>query len=548
MGSAGAAIASAASAPTPSPSPTIVSELTAKETATTNVYKLSNGPYQAQIFSAPIRFKNASGAWQSFDTSLVGAGVAGIYHAASTPVAITLGTSGSGAPPAQLSAAGYTLTWSLQNASAGVALAPGASTASYLGVGTDTTLSYKVLNWGIEQSLSLASPAAPSSFACTLSHPGLTLAQDSGGQWGLYAPGNPVPIFFLSGITVTDSALDAYGAPVGCAAAAMTVVPGSDSSTLTYTVPRSWLADPARVYPVTIDPTLTRNPYSGDSGDPYGDTIVSSGNPTSSHGTSVSEFVGDSTISNCTGYCRSLVGFDLSAIPTGAYVHSATFSAYKYGSGGSQPTTYVGSMNAGSYMPWNPGSTWSGLHFAVNDFGSSQRRRQPERGGELLAEPRCHPDRATLGLGGRAQLRLCALPKGGRQPGRRLPEQVLLGRLRYFRPKLVVNYDPGPTTAVWPHKSVYTWGDTADLQVKVNTYYYADVQWIETGLNLGSSPGPAAWRGVVGWFRTPSLVPASNHWQIGATCADGSVFAYYSNTPTYPTDYGADKIALDFSD
>ena len=191
----GVARASGTAAPAPAPSPTIVSEITKKETMYSTTYKLSDGSYQAQISAEPIRFKDASGAWQSFDTSLVSAGAAGLYHATNLPVALTIGSTAAGSPPAQLSARGYTVTWSVQNATAGLPTAPGPSLASYLGVATDTTLSYKALNWGVEQSLVLASPAAPASFTCTLSHPGLALAQDANGGWGLYAPGDPTPVF-----------------------------------------------------------------------------------------------------------------------------------------------------------------------------------------------------------------------------------------------------------------------------------------------------------------------------------------------------------------
>ena len=45
--------------------------------------------------------------------------------------------------------------------------------------------------------------------------------------------------------------------PATCAGATMTVVPGKDESTITYTVPESWLSDPARKYPVTIDPSVS---------------------------------------------------------------------------------------------------------------------------------------------------------------------------------------------------------------------------------------------------------------------------------------------------
>ena len=215
--------------PTPRPSPTIVSEITSKETMYSNTYRLSDGSYQAQIFSLPIRFKNAQGVWQSFNTNLVSSGIAGAYHAANLPVVLTIGSAAGGTAPTSLAADGYTVTWSVRGLAAGVPVAPGPSAASYLGVATDTTLSYKALNWGVEQSLLLSSAAAPASFTCTLSHPGLTLVKDSQGRWGLYAPGDPSPIFLLSDIDVND----ASGA--ACATATMTVSPGSDSSTLTYT-------------------------------------------------------------------------------------------------------------------------------------------------------------------------------------------------------------------------------------------------------------------------------------------------------------------------
>ena len=84
-----AAFAASAPAPSPSPSPTIVSEVTGKETMFSNTYRLSDGSYQAHIYSSPIRFKDSRGAWQSFNTNLVSAGPAGVYHATNLPVALT---------------------------------------------------------------------------------------------------------------------------------------------------------------------------------------------------------------------------------------------------------------------------------------------------------------------------------------------------------------------------------------------------------------------------------------------------------------------------
>ena len=96
-------------------------------------------------------------------------------------------------------------------------------------------------------------------------------------------PGTPTPSLSLSGIEVYDASSDANGNAATCSAASMTVSPGSGQSTLTYSVPRSWLSDPARVYPVTIDPSVTLNPTAGDH--PYCDTFVNSSPGTGSHGT-----------------------------------------------------------------------------------------------------------------------------------------------------------------------------------------------------------------------------------------------------------------------
>ena len=121
-------------------------------------------------------------------------------------------------------------------------------------------------------------------------------------------PAIPPPSFLLSGISVCDASKDAYGNPAICPAATMAVTPGADQSTLTYSVPRSWLADPARVYPVTIDPTVTLNPNTGNSS--YADTYVGSNG--GAHGTATSLLCGYD--SGTASYNRDLVAFDLSSL------------------------------------------------------------------------------------------------------------------------------------------------------------------------------------------------------------------------------------------
>lgn len=535
------AAAASSATPTPTPTATIVGLLSSQCTATTNVYKLSNGENEAQIYTQPIRFKDAQGAWQNFNTSLVSAGVPGVYHAAATPVTVTIGQTASGSLPASLAADGYTVTLALADASPALALTPGVSVASYLGVASATTLSYKVLNWGVEQSLRLASAAAPASFTCTLTHPGLSLAQDPSGAWGLYAPGKPRPVFLLSPISVSDASSDATGMPAICGAATMTVKPGAGSSTLTYTVPQSWLADSARVYPVTIDPQLILNPNQGDTTNC--DTWVESNNPDNSHGPSGSLASGYTTAYHNT---RSLVSFDLSSL-TGAYVHSANFEVYKYMGHGSVPTVYVDTVASGA--SWGYGSTWHSLGFANNSFPTS-----------FFDSYSGHAYLGTQNVDQSQWLSVsCATPVqqwvSGTKPNNGFVYYQNEGGTldpTYFsqwysadngsnEPELVVDYDPRPYASATTDSSTYTWGNTAYVNVKVNTFYWADVRWIESGLNLASTDGDT-WRGVVGWFKSSSLLPSAR-WHSAGTLSDGSVLAYYSDSSN-PTDYGADRITL----
>ena len=522
------AAASGQSAATPASAPTIVCQLTNKDTMYSNTYRLSNGQYQAQIFSAPIRFKDAQGTWQSFDTGLVSAGAAGVYRTASTPVAVTIGSTASGSAPARLVGDGYSVTWSPQGLAAGVPTAPGPQTANYLGVATGTSLSYEALDWGVEQSLTLASAAAPASFTCTLSHPGLTLAQTANGSWGLYAPADPSPVFVLSGLRVYD----ASGAP--CGAATMTASPGAGQSSLTYTLPHAWLAAAARRYPVTIDPTLTLNPGAATAS--YGDTYVGSNG--GSHASATSLLCGyDSATAS---YNRTLVGFDLSCLGH-AYVHSASFNLYKSASGGSSPAISTATMNES----WSPTATWSSVGCVANSFPTSfcsaPIATQQVAAGAWMSVDATAAVTAWLG-GSQANDGFVVYQAEDGSQGAAYESTFTAEDAGGANvPQLVVNYDPAPQAFPMQYHSIYSPGDTAMFYGTANSWYPADTTWIELGFNL-SRGDPSTYLGVVGWFRSSALVPSSS-WHAVATEADGSVFAYYKDMSN-PSDYDPAAISL----
>ena len=493
-----------------------------------DTYRLSDGSFEARIYSGPIRFKDSQGAWQGFNTSLVGVGPAGVYHSADTPAAITLGSASGGSAPAVLSADGYTVTWSVQNTTAGVPVAPEGSVANYMGVAPDTSLSYTVQNWGVEQSLVLSSSAAPDSFTCTLSHPGLTLAQDpTTGQWNLYAPGDPNPIFGLSGIDVYDSSRDQYGNAAVCSAATMAVSPGNGQSTLTYSVPRSWLSDPARVYPVTIDPVIFLFPYAGDN-DPS-DTFVNDTPPSDTHGPATNLLCGDDSTY---GKCRPLVSFNLSGL-AGAYVHSAALSIWKFYQGTSSPNIWLCPKVNGGF---SYGSSWTSLGFVRNTFTAADGVGPYIWEGTIPVSTTTawsHDVTSTV----QGWLTTPSSDEGfvfhedednsyGTSYESKFYSVDYDGGV--YAPELTVYYDQ-PSVATNTDSSVYQLGSQVTVSAQVNTWYPGDVRAVFVSPDApAGSPGNF---GEIGWFVNSSEVPSG--WTTGEyKLADGSYVAYDSNLTT----------------
>ena len=103
---------------------------------------------------------------------------------------------------------------------------------------------------------------------------------------------------------------------------------------ITYTPDHAWLADPARHFPVAIDPTWqSSDPHTNTtSGNVYGDTIDESGNATTAYYTLNSLRIGNANVDSglcCNGTSRSYLKFPINPAPTGARVTAATLSIYQ---------------------------------------------------------------------------------------------------------------------------------------------------------------------------------------------------------------------------
>ena len=360
---------------------------------------------------------------------------------------------------------------------------------------------------------------------------------DSARPVGPLYSGHPCPIFILSGISVYDASRDANGNPATCSTATMSVSPASGRSTLTYAVPRSWLADSARIYPVTIDPSITLNPNPGNN--PNCDTRVTSGYPDSSNGASAYLATGYNAGGNL--YCRSLVAFDLSSY-TGAYIHSATFQLYKTNGHGGTPTTYLRPMS----KTWSSGSTWNSLGSQVNSFPSSYCGAVIGSGspaGSAWLSVDCTATVQSWVSGSATDYGFLVQQTENTSSIYSQWESSDNAGDQAHWPELVLNYDT-PSASVTTDATSYAASATAAITVTTSTAFPNDVQRMELGLNL-SSTDPTTYRGVLGWFKTAALVP-STRWHTDRTLSDGSVIANYSDTAN-PTDYGANDLTVNSS-
>ncbi len=124
-----------------------------------------------------------------------------------------------------------------------------ASTVSYAAALTDTSVQYTYLNEALKESLVLSSAGAPSTFSWDVTVPaGYSLRARSGGVQVLDAAGDVQ--FDLVEPSVSDASGAAGPTPT------MSVTQNGATWVVHVAIDSSWLASSARVWPVTVDPTV----------------------------------------------------------------------------------------------------------------------------------------------------------------------------------------------------------------------------------------------------------------------------------------------------
>ncbi|MGI8686072.1 MAG: PA14 domain-containing protein [Acidimicrobiales bacterium] len=225
-----------------------------KRAERSTTYENPDGTFTAEITNAPVNWKDASGTWKAIDNTLVAAG--GSWKNRSGPVTVSVPDVTGTGPLAALSGDGWSLSFSLDGSKPGVKAKVTDDTATFADVAPDLDLDERVTASGLKEVATLnkrPATAAPYRLRFPLTMSGLTAAEAANGS-----------VTFSDGAgTVVATAPPAWAwdaaenpAEGGGVAVAQRLVPSGAGVAIELTVPGDWLADPARTYPVKIDPTL----------------------------------------------------------------------------------------------------------------------------------------------------------------------------------------------------------------------------------------------------------------------------------------------------
>jgi RHS repeat-associated protein len=226
-------------------------ELPGKRTATSGTYRLANGALQTELFSAPVNYETDSGEWKLIDEGLEEAPSGGIVNGANSFDLQLPEEMGEGS--VRLSEDGSWVSYRYLGPVTEAAELDGA-TATYEAPSGALSFELQSLSDGLKENIVLDSPGQPSEYRFALELSGdLTpeLLEDGSivvrDEDGKAFAALPAPV-------VSDSSGGLSG-PVG--AAHYVLEPGAEGNWLLSVIAsEEWLSDPARVYPVTLDPSV----------------------------------------------------------------------------------------------------------------------------------------------------------------------------------------------------------------------------------------------------------------------------------------------------
>lgn len=313
-------------------------------TETATLQANPDGTLTSQLSPGPVRYQDAAGNWPNIDLSLVqrqDGSLVATGAKASARFAPAAGPAGT----ATLPTSAGDVVLSHTDAVAGGSLKVVGGTATYPGAlpgGRD--LVEKLLVSGFEESVVLHSAVDPGFYTAVLSLP-VGVTAKSGGSGVLLVDGSGLTVGSVGGGYAHDSIVNGSGEGVSAPVTTQLVKQIGPSLTVQIGVDPQWLTDPARVFPVTIDPVFTANTYqTPGSYDAYVDSVYN----TTAEGAFDPTTLKVGTFNGGGEVDRSYLYFN--GVPQNVQVteaHMTLYNSYSYSCGGNIPAVSA----YGAYSP-----------------------------------------------------------------------------------------------------------------------------------------------------------------------------------------------------
>jgi hypothetical protein len=285
-----------------------------------SVFRASDGTLTARISTRPVNYERPDGSWAHVDPTLVSTNADGYaWRNAGGPLELKFAQFATAQKIAAVELDGRSIGFALEGmTSASLGTVEG-DRISYLDALPGVDLVYESKANGLKELLILdAAPARPLSFRFPLALQGLTPRSEADGAISLLGIDGKVEFFIPAG-SMSDSARDPESGEAAFSEAVEYELERNGADyVLEVTPDLAWLQDPRRVYPVEIDPSVTKYPTL--------DTFVQTG---VTSGQSGSDELKAGTFDSGSTKARSLLKFDLSSL-SGKEILNATLSLHEF--------------------------------------------------------------------------------------------------------------------------------------------------------------------------------------------------------------------------
>lgn len=227
--------------------------------ATTTVYDNADGTRTRRVSQSPVNYRDGKGTWRPIDTK-VRRGSDGRLHEAANSVEVDFAAKSSDSALASFRPdAQHRVSYGLRGAAKVTGTVAG-SEVTYTAALPQTDLVLSPSATGVKESVVLHSAQAANSWTFPLSPHGLTPVQVKDGSIELRDAAGKVAVRIPRAYAYDSKVDRRSGDPTTTYAVTYRLIHDGSGTALRVTLDPSWLHDPARVFPVTVDPTLVTPP------------------------------------------------------------------------------------------------------------------------------------------------------------------------------------------------------------------------------------------------------------------------------------------------